>query len=585
MNPGGSGPSLGSTPSKGGSTGAGGSKAGFDAKAQAISQADNMLEKYVSDTPDVGEKVGLSKQEAQQADAENREAEANGEPQAQPSAPRPGEKIGDGKQVNEKGEVEKTATRKLVGAAGTAVATYYGGAKGAELASQIDNSKTGNAVLGKVSDIADKVPGVEQASKDLEGASEAVTGAAGAYVAAKNGNYGEAIKQAKQAKKGLSKQQKVILKRIIIASLPAIFFFLILITIIILPFEGGYNVLNDFMEGASEGAQNVWDWITGGGDDEMAKAIVGDVPGWDSLSTNRKKIVTAAALAVGAPYKGGGRPTDATVNGISGGVDAGGLAEWVIWNVSGSDPGYLSGSNIAGSSLFESISESDLKPGDFGVNGDDVGIYMGNGQWVHVDPSQGVIRGSYNGFTQFYRYKDAEGGGSGGGGGGTKPVSKECSTMTSSLFPGGIPKTQAEISKYLTTVTVAVTTKSGQKKSQSLTLHSAIASDVVKALQDAQNAGFKVYDVQSMRGWNRCSTETGGATCGLTMSQHCYGLAVDINVAENPFVASANPYASSEFAINHNTQLYKSFVSLGWGWGGDWKQAKKDYMHFSYMGT
>ena len=173
MNPGESGPSLGSTPSKGGSTGAGGSKAGFDAKAQAISQADNMLEKYVSDTPDVGEKVGLSKQEAQQADAENREAEANGEPQTQPSAPRPGEKIGDGKQVNEKGEVEKTATRKLVGAAGTAVATYYGGAKGAELASQIDNSKTGNAVLGKVSDIADKVPGVEQASKDLEGASEA----------------------------------------------------------------------------------------------------------------------------------------------------------------------------------------------------------------------------------------------------------------------------------------------------------------------------------------------------------------------------------------------------------------------------
>ena len=166
----------------------------------------------------------------------------------------------------------------------------------------------------------------------------------------------------------------------------------------------------------------------------------------------------------------------------------------------------------------------------------------------------------------------------------SKPVSKNCDEMISALFPGGIPRTQAEIAQYQTVVSVPITNKDGSRGVRNLKLHKAIANDVVKALTDAQNAGFVVYDVQSARDWGRCVSSSGGATCGLTMSQHCYGLAVDINVPENPFIHGPNPYASSPYAITHNTALYRSFTSLGWGWGGDWR-SKQDYMHFSYMGT
>jgi len=30
--------------------------------------------------------------------------------------------------------------------------------------------------------------------------------------------------------------------------------------------------------------------------------------------------------------------------------------------------------------------------------------------------------------------------------------------------------------------------------------------------------------------------------------------------------------------------VVRAFRSIGWGWGGDWSGATKDYMHFSHNG-
>ena len=169
---------------------------------------------------------------------------------------------------------------------------------------------------------------------------------------------------------------------------------------------------------------------------------------------------------------------------------------------------------------------------------------------------------------------------------GTKPAvaDKDCNNMLAYLFPQGVPQNLDEANSYQTYIDVPVTNKDGTTKTVKLLAHRAVLNDIKKALTDAQNEGFVVYDVQTQRDPQRCITEKQGRKCGLTMSQHCYGLAVDINVAENPFTAEprvlGNPYA-----ITRDTALYKSFTSLGWGWGGDFNQPKKDYMHFSYMGS
>lgn len=79
-----------------------------------------------------------------------------------------------------------------------------------------------------------------------------------------------------------------------------------------------------------------------------------------------------------------------------------------------------------------------------------------------------------------------------------------------------------------------------------------------------------------------------------TISQHGYGLAIDINPLYNPYVRKVNKktvvtpengkkYADRnldcEYYIKKNDPCYKAFISRGFTWGGEWKNSK-DYQHF-----
>jgi hypothetical protein len=85
---------------------------------------------------------------------------------------------------------------------------------------------------------------------------------------------------------------------------------------------------------------------------------------------------------------------------------------------------------------------------------------------------------------------------------------------------------------------------------------------------------------------------TGGSGTG-TWSMHAYGLAVDVNPVENPYVGcgqSRDPTAKRYFDRSRHRRgmvtdrAIAAFVSIGWGWGGAWVGNTKDYMHFSSNG-
>ena len=85
---------------------------------------------------------------------------------------------------------------------------------------------------------------------------------------------------------------------------------------------------------------------------------------------------------------------------------------------------------------------------------------------------------------------------------------------------------------------------------------------------------------------------TGGRGTG-SWSMHAYGLAVDLNPVENPYVGcgqsrdpASRPYRDrSRHRRGMVTRLVvKAFRSIGWGWGGAWTGNTKDYMHFSSTG-
>ncbi len=159
---------------------------------------------------------------------------------------------------------------------------------------------------------------------------------------------------------------------------------------------------------------------------------------------------------------------------------------------------------------------------------------------------------------------------------------QEATGKLKDIFPNGLPQTKEEMEKYLVNVLVPITTKSGVKTTKTVKLHIAIAEDVRKALQEAQDKGFKVYEVQGYNWRNVAGSKT--------RSQHSYGLAVDINVTENCQMKNGKVTAGSfwnpgksEYSIPEDGVLVKAFNSIGWGWGGNFSSSK-DYMHFSYTG-
>ncbi|MEA2306747.1 MAG: hypothetical protein QOH43_4027 [Solirubrobacteraceae bacterium] len=85
---------------------------------------------------------------------------------------------------------------------------------------------------------------------------------------------------------------------------------------------------------------------------------------------------------------------------------------------------------------------------------------------------------------------------------------------------------------------------------------------------------------------------TGGRGTG-SWSMHAYGLAVDLNPVENPYVGcgqSRDPAAKAYRDRSRHRRgmvtprVIDAFRSIGWGWGGAWTGDTKDYMHFSSSG-
>jgi hypothetical protein len=77
-------------------------------------------------------------------------------------------------------------------------------------------------------------------------------------------------------------------------------------------------------------------------------------------------------------------------------------------------------------------------------------------------------------------------------------------------------------------------------------------------------------------------------------SAHAYGLAIDVNTVENPYLVAGSvlPPAGTAFldrAVHRpgmavpGGDLVTAFASVGWQWGGRW--ASPDYQHFSKTGA
>jgi hypothetical protein len=106
---------------------------------------------------------------------------------------------------------------------------------------------------------------------------------------------------------------------------------------------------------------------------------------------------------------------------------------------------------------------------------------------------------------------------------------------------------------------------------------------------------YRGSDFDSIEANNTSAFNCRRATGSTSFSQHAYGLAVDINPCENPYVSSDGSIAHPDCVkfrdrdrddpgvIHRGDRVVRAFASIGWEWGGTWTGVK-DYQHFSATG-
>jgi hypothetical protein len=106
---------------------------------------------------------------------------------------------------------------------------------------------------------------------------------------------------------------------------------------------------------------------------------------------------------------------------------------------------------------------------------------------------------------------------------------------------------------------------------------------------------YKGSDFDSIEADNTSAFNCRNATGSSNWSQHAYGLAVDINPCENPYVTASGHVEHKDcvkYADRDNTdpgvihkgdKTVRAFAAIGWGWGGSW-DGTRDYQHFSSSG-
>lgn len=145
------------------------------------------------------------------------------------------------------------------------------------------------------------------------------------------------------------------------------------------------------------------------------------------------------------------------------------------------------------------------------------------------------------------------------------------------------PLTADGMRMFLKTITVPILDENGKKITMNLTVNVRLAAEFKAVFEDMVKAKFRIKASETCAYVWKNIIGTG------TVSQHSYGLAIDVNWNDNPcfyntdvdvtngyggYRPDKNKYSVTQKVIN----IWKAH---GFYWGGDWT-GKKDTMHFSY---
>jgi len=138
-----------------------------------------------------------------------------------------------------------------------------------------------------------------------------------------------------------------------------------------------------------------------------------------------------------------------------------------------------------------------------------------------------------------------------------------------------------------------------------LLVHRTVADGMVRVFRTLYRTRFPQEQVVIVRSYDPDAPPTGDgngtgsfvcrpATGSTYYSQHAYGLAIDLNTFQNPYLKGevvlpelASAYLRRDAVrpgmVTTRGPVIEAFARIGWKWGGLWNSAK-DYQHFSQNG-
>lgn len=150
----------------------------------------------------------------------------------------------------------------------------------------------------------------------------------------------------------------------------------------------------------------------------------------------------------------------------------------------------------------------------------------------------------------------------------------------------------------------------GKAQNGEMICNKSIAQDIVEIFSELYNSGYQIENIKLIDEYNgddTASMEANNTSCfnyrvvdGTTrLSNHAYGLAIDLNPYYNPYITynkdgttNCSPQGSRTYEdrsaafpykIDENDLAYKLFKEHGFKWGGNWNSVK-DYQHFEKKG-
>ena len=162
------------------------------------------------------------------------------------------------------------------------------------------------------------------------------------------------------------------------------------------------------------------------------------------------------------------------------------------------------------------------------------------------------------------------------------------------IYKPGAPK---DISSQMTLVEVEYTNFEGKDAIGILVVNKKIEKEVIEIFKEIKASGFQIEkiipiseydwdDDKSMEDNNTSAYNYRFIANTFKLSNHSFGMAIDINPRYNPMISKGKIYPSNgvyskenKGTITADSPVVKIFKKRGWTWGGDYKSLK-DYQHF-----